>query len=543
MKPFIYHSQMPFKNLFPQPRIKLIKHLHKTINFSSQPNSSNWVHHNQLFERHPRLKILEEQCNKTFHHLQQLLSYVFVSGLHRNPFVMSRILYFGLIELERANRVKISDFGVRIFNIIEKPNTFSWNTMIRFFAEFDSVIALSYYIKMLRQYIFPDKYTFTFLLQACGPSFDLCLVQQIHCHIHKLVFRDNLHVKNSLLSAYLVTSDSETHARLVFDEMSDRDIVTWTCLISGLVSQSNHHKALRVFRDLLANDDRQTRPNPVTIVSTMSACANLGSTDLTKCLHSYLEKSGWLELDVSVINSLTDAYAKSGDLYSLRKVFDAIQTSKRDLYSWTAIISGYAMHGRGLEALNIFSQMEKKHGLIPDDVTFVSILSACAHSGLVEQGLRVFYSMITKYRIEPNLKHYGCIVDLLGRAGMVERAYNIVENMPMEPNLAILGSLLNGCRLHNNLEFGKRVLRKIEKLNERGGVDVLLSNIYANENDWGEVINVRKEMRERVKVKPPGRSWIQIKDEVHEFIPRNETDPKAVELHVVIEGLEKLSRL
>ncbi|GFP92644.1 putative pentatricopeptide repeat-containing protein at3g28640 [Phtheirospermum japonicum] len=540
---------MPFRNLFLQPRVTFIKHLpapsnlRKTINFSSQANSSNWVHHNQLFERHPRLQILEEQCKKTFHHLEQLLSYVFVSGLHRNPFVMSRILYLGLIELEGVNGVKTSDFGVRIFNIIEKPNIFSWNTMIRFFTGFDPVIALRYYMKMLEQEIFPDRYTFTFLLQACGASFDLCLVQQVHCHTHKLVSSDNLHVKNSLLSAYLVTSDSETHAQFVFDEMSERDIVSWTCLISGLVSQSKHRKALRVFQDLLANDDRQTRPNPVTIVSTMSACASLGSMDLTKCLHSHLEKSGWLELDVSVVNSLIDAYAKSGDLYSLRKVFDTIQTSKRDLYSWTAIISGYAIHGRGLEALNIFSQMEKEHGLIPDHVTFVSILSACAHSGLVEQGLRVFYSMITKYRIEPNLKHYGCIVDLLGRAGMVERAYNIVENMPMEPNLAVLGSLLNGCRLHNNLEFGKGVLRKIENLNKRGGADVLLSNIYANENEWGEVIKIRKEMRERVKGKPPGRSWIQIKDEVHEFIARNETEPKAVELHVVLEGLEKLSRL
>ncbi|KAK6127448.1 hypothetical protein DH2020_038797 [Rehmannia glutinosa] len=489
----------------------------------------------QMLERHPRLQFLEEQCIKTSHHLEQLLSYVFVSGLHRNPFAMSRLLYLSLIELEN------SEFGVRIFNSIEKPNIFSWNTMIRFFAGFDPVIALRYYMKMLSQEMLPDKYTFPFLLQACGANFDLGLVQQVHCHILKLNFDQSLFVENSLLSAYLLC-DSEMNARSVFDEMPEKDIVSWTCLVSGLVSQSNYSKALLVFRDLIA-DDRQTRPNLVTIISTMSACASLGSTNLTKCLHGYIQKAGWLEHDISIANSLIDAYAKCGDLHYLRKVFDDIQDINRDLYSWTAIISGYAMHGRGMDALNTFSQMEQEHELLPDSVTFVAILSACAHSGLVEEGLSIFESMIEKYRLKPDLRHYGCIVDLLGRAGMVERAYNIVENMPMEPNLAVLGSLLNGCRLHNNLEIGKAVLRKIESLKERGGAPVLLSNIYANENEWSKVIRVREDMRERMQGKPPGRSWIQIKDVVHEFVARNETDALAMELHMVLEGLEKISRL
>ncbi|KAL6575399.1 hypothetical protein OROMI_012684 [Orobanche minor] len=544
MRSSLYDSGMPFKNLFLIRRINSLPtstNLCKTIRFSSQTQSSNWIHHNQLFQRHPRLQLIEEQCKITFHHLEQILSYIFVSGLHQKPFVMSRLLYLSLIELEGGSGMGSSEFGVRTFNSMKKPNIFSWNTMIRFFAGRDHVIALRYYMRMLRQEIFPDKYTFTFLLQACGASFDLGLVQQVHCQTLKLVSGDSLFVKNSLLSAYL-DCDSELNARLLFDEMPDRDIISWTCLISGLISQSNHSKALLVFRDLLA-DDCQTRPNIVTIISTMSACACLGSADLTKCLHSYLEKAGWLQLDVSVVNSLIDAYAKCGDLCHMTKVFSNYQTSKWDLYSWTAMVSGYAMHGQGLDALKIYSQMEQEYKLIPDAVTFVAILSACAHSGLVKEGLCIFESMIRKYKIEPDLKHYGCIVDLLGRAGMVKRAYNIVENMPMEPNLAVLGSLLHGCRLHSNLEFGKAILMRIEMLKEKGGTPVLLSNIYANENQWSEVIDIRKEMRERMKRKPPGRSWIQIKDFIHEFVAGDGSEPQSMELHMVLEGLEKLSRL
>ncbi|XP_011100063.1 pentatricopeptide repeat-containing protein At5g66520-like [Sesamum indicum] len=206
--------------------------------------------------------------------------------------------------------------------------------------------------------------------------------------------------------------------------MPEKDIVSWTSLISGLVSQYSYRDALYLFKTLLS-DDCQPQPNDVTVVSTMSTCASLGSMDLTKCFHALLGKAGWLELDVSVVNSLIDAYAKCGDLCCARKVFEDIE----------------------------------------------NILSACAHSGLVEEGLYIFELMSTKYGIQPDLRHYGCIVDLLARAGMVYRAYNIVENMPMEPNLAVLGSLLSGCRLHNNLEFGEAVLRKIELLKDKRKFD------------------------------------------------------------------------
>ncbi|KAL8550175.1 hypothetical protein ACS0TY_008849 [Phlomoides rotata] len=540
---------MIFKNLFLQRRrIVFIKHLRASLSPPSNlcrrisfSNSSDWVHHNQLFQRHPRLQILEEQCNKTLHHLERLLCYVFVSGLHRNPFIMSRFLYLSLIESERGNGTENSEFGVRIFDTIENPNIFSWNTMIRFFAGVNPTIAVHYYMRMFRGETLPDKYTFPFLLQASGVNFDLDFVKQIHSHIIKLGNDHSLFVANSLLSAYSIRGSS-MDAWLVFDEMPEKDVVTWTSLISGLVSQSNYREALQVFKELVA-DDSQPHPNAVTIVSTMSACGGLGSMDVTKTFHAFLQKAGWLELDVSIANSLIDAYAKCGDLHYVIAVFEDIQNGKKDSYSWTAIISAYGMHGRGQDALKMFSQMEQVHKLVPDAVTFVAILSACAHSGFVEEGLSIFESMSGKYKIQPDRRHYGCIVDLLGRAGMIERAYRVIESMTMEPNLNVLGSLLSSCRLHNELEIAKAVLRKTGLLKERGGAAVLLSNMYAKINDWSKVIELRKEMRGRMHYKPPGRSWIQIKDAVYEFIARNEVDPQAVELHMVLEGLEKLSRM
>ncbi|CAI9758157.1 unnamed protein product [Fraxinus pennsylvanica] len=330
--------RMLFKLHFRQLLLPL--NLGRTIKFSSLTTSSNWVHHNQLFQRHPRLRVLEENCS-TFHHFEQALSYIIVSGLHRNPFVMSRVLYLSLFELEGDIKRK-SEFGVQIFNQIEKPNIFSWNTVIRFFAECadsqNSVMALNYYMKMVRQEVVPDNYTFPFLVQACVAISDLGLVKQIHSHVFKLQLGSKLFVQNSLLSAYLVCGSSDD-AWSLFDEMLEKDVVSWTALISGLVEQCNYREALHVFREMIAGNC-QMQPNVPTMISTVSACGNLGSLDHTKCFHALLEKAGWLELDVAIANSLINAYAKSGSMKCSAKVFDEMQDSKRDLYSWTAVISG-----------------------------------------------------------------------------------------------------------------------------------------------------------------------------------------------------------
>ncbi|XP_073293556.1 pentatricopeptide repeat-containing protein At5g66520-like [Primulina huaijiensis] len=509
-----------------------------TVKFSTP----TWVHHNQLFQRHPRLLLLEEQCSKTFHNLKQLISYVFVSGLHRNSFVMSRLLYTALIELGDTSGVE-SEFGVGLFYQIRKPNIFSWNTMIRYYGAFggsrSSGMAVRYYMEMLSHEMVPDRYTFPFLLQACGATSDLHLVEEVHCHVMKLGFHSDLFALNCLLNAYLV-SGSTIEAWILFDEMAEKDIISWTSLISGLVSLSKDREALLVFKRLMV-DDCVPCPNLVTMVSTMSACGNLGSVTLMKCMHSLLEKAGWVESDTSVVNSLIDAYAKCGNLCYAKEVFDDVEDMKRDLYSWTVIISGFAIHGRGLDCLNLFSRMEQAGRFTPDSVTFLVILFACSQSGLVEEGLRIFESMTTRYRIKPSLRHYGCIVDLLGRAGMLEQAHEIVENMSVEPNLAILGSLLSACRLQNNLELGEAVLRKID-LQERGGSTVILSNMYANENEWNKVALIRKEMRGVMQEKPPGRSLIVVKDVVHEFVAGNKITHQEMELQISLEGLENLTK-
>ncbi|KAF5207823.1 Pentatricopeptide repeat-containing protein [Thalictrum thalictroides] len=103
---------------------------------------------------------------------------------------------------------------------------------------------------------------------------------------------------------------------------------------------------------------------------------------------------------------------------------------------WTAMIVGFAFHGYGGCALELFHEMQDT--VMPNQVTFVAVLTACSHGGLVDQGLKVFNGM-KMFGIEPGVEHYGCLVDLLARAGNVSEAKSVIQKMPMKPSGSIWG--------------------------------------------------------------------------------------------------------
>lgn len=108
------------------------------------------------------------------------------------------------------------------------------------------------------------------------------------------------------------------------------------------------------------------------------------------------------------------------------------------------MISGYARHGLGTKALEIFEEMQHSRQS-PDHVTFVTVLSACSHAGLVERGLD-YFEMMEDHGILPRIEHYSCVIDLLGRAGKLDKIQEYIKRMPMKPNSLIWRTVLVACQ-------------------------------------------------------------------------------------------------
>lgn len=242
-----------------------------------------------------------------------------------------------------------------------------------------------------------------------------------------------------------------------------------------------------------------------------------------------------LEENVYVGTSVVDMYSKCGRVEMARRAFQRIK--EKNVLSWSAMISGYGMHGYGQEALDVFSEM-RKSGLKPNYITFISVLAACSHAGLLNEGRHWYNAMRKEFGIEPGVEHYGCMVDLLGRAGCLDEAYGLIQEMKVNPDAAMWGSLLGACRIHKNVELAGIAANRLFELDATNcGYYVLLSNIYAEAGMWKDVERMRVLVKTRGLEKPPGYSSVELKGKTHLFYVGDKRHPQQKEIYAYLDKL------
>jgi pentatricopeptide repeat protein len=409
-----------------------------------------------------------------------------------------------------------------------------WNAMIFVHVKCgEGHKALELFQKMLQEGVQPDAVTYVGVLNACASIMALEEGRRAHEHIIRSGCELDAFVGSSLIDMYAKCGSMEEASR-VFNKLPSRAVVCWTAMIFGHVKCGEGHKALELFQKM---QQEGVQPDTVTYVGVLNACASIMALEEGRRAHEQIIQSG-CESDVFVGSSLVDMYAKCGSMEDACRVFNSMPS--HDVFSWNALLGGFAMHGQGKEALVHFERMCEE-GVHPGDVTFVYLLSACSHAGFVDEGLRFYALMTTVYRIPAKLEHCTCMVDLLGRAGHLQEAENIIQGMPCKPDAAVWIALLGACRIHGNLEMGERVAKRVLELEPKNAAGyVMLSNLYAATGNLELSKNVERQRKERDAKKQPGRTWIEVNDVVHTFVVDDQTHPQMIKIRA---ELKRLSRL
>ncbi|WVZ50870.1 hypothetical protein U9M48_002080, partial [Paspalum notatum var. saurae] len=310
-------------------------------------------------------------------------------------------------------------------------------------------------------------------------------------------------------------------ARSIFDAMPEKDVVSWSAMISGYADSNQPNEALSLFNDM---QECGVRPDEITVLSVISACANLGSLDKARWIHGFIENNELTKI-LRICNALIDMLAKCGGIDLALNIFN--EMPQKNVITWTSMITAFARHGDGKSALGLFEQM-KNEGVEPNEVTFVNLLHACCHAGLVDEGRLLFRSMVEQYRIKPRHEHYGCMVDLLGRAKLMQEAVDLIESMHIGPNVAIWGSLLTACWMHGDFKLGAFSAKKILQLDpSHAGASVLLSKIYMKSGNWNDAQDVREVMKLHRVSKEVGSSWMEMNQSFNEFAAGGEKFPES----------------
>ncbi|KAK9902547.1 hypothetical protein M0R45_001484 [Rubus argutus] len=344
----------------------------------------------------------------------------------------------------------------------------------------------------------PDEFTFGSLLAS---SVFIEIVQMVQALAYKngLIFK--IQVSNAMVSAYAKQGQMSL-AYQTFQDINYKNLISWNAIISGFLFNGMVNEGLEQFHELLMSE---LRPDVYTLSIILSLCASISSLRDGKQVHSYILKFG-LSHQMCLGNALITMYAKCGVLDWSVRVFDAM--IEKDTVSWNALISAYAQHGQGKEAVDCFEAMQDLSSIKPDQATFTAVLSACSHAGLVVDGTRIFNSMISNYGFIPEIDHFSCIIDLLGRAGYLDEAETVINSKEIEAHPNIWWTLFSSCAAHGNLRLGRIVAGYLLETEQNNpSVYVLLASIYAAAGQWEEAANVRELMNRIREAKIPGCSW------------------------------------
>ncbi|KAF5734143.1 pentatricopeptide repeat-containing protein [Tripterygium wilfordii] len=472
---------------------------------------------------------LIKSCSQ-YSHLLQIHAYVISTSLLQLPF----------ISLPFLSRVALSplrslSYSRQVFDHLSDPYVSHYNTMIRAYSLSNSAEeGFNIYQELRRRGIHANALSSMFVIKCCVKFCSLNGGEQIHGCLLKDGHQSDSLLLTTLMDLYSNCEKGEEACK-VFDEMPQRDTVSWNVLISCYLRNRRTRDALVLF-DSMKSGAYGCQPDDVTCLLILQACTSLGALEFGEGVHRYIEERGYGNA-LNLSHSLIAMYSRCGCLERAYGVFEGIRN--KNVVSWSAMISGFAMNGYGREAIEAFVEMQRL-GILPDEQTFTGVLCACSHCGFVDEGMMFFDRMRKEFGIMPNIRHYGCMVDLLGRAGRLDEAYQFIVSMGIKPDSTIWRTLLGACRIHRHFTLGERIIGHLIELRAAEAGDyVLLLNIYSSIGNWDKVSELRAFMKEKGFQTTPGCSTIEVKGVVHEFVADDYSHLRNDEIYEKLDEINK----
>ncbi|KAK8517958.1 hypothetical protein V6N12_016792 [Hibiscus sabdariffa] len=368
-------------------------------------------------------------------------------------------------------------------------DTVFYNAMITGYSRNeDGHACIELFRRMLREEFRPDDFTFTTVLGGLALVVNRAMqCKQFHCVVLKSGAGFVTSVLNALVSVY-VNCGSVFEARKLFDEIKEKDELSWTtmvmgyvkndeldaarelvdgtseklgvawnAMISGYVHRGRYEEALDMFRKMYFVGIKM---DEFAYTSIISCCAHAALFHLGKQVHCYVLRTeakptpGFL---LPVNNALVTLYWKCDKVDWARRIFDNMPV--KDLVSWNAILSGYvnagrfdegrlffrkmpernhltwtvmisglAQNGFGEEGLKLFNQM-KSEGFQPCDYAFAGAITSCAMLGALETG-RQLHAQLVRLGLDSSLSAGNALITMYARCGVVEAANVLFLTMP-----------------------------------------------------------------------------------------------------------------
>lgn len=336
------------------------------------------------------------------------------------------------------SRCRLIDKAQLIFEKMAERDLVTFTTLISGFCVnnlFESAVGV--FDQMLLEGLEPNEHTVSSVLTACGSM----LGEQIHGYMIKTMTDRSVHSACSLIEFYS-RNGRIGQAKLVFENLEARNVVTWSSMISCCIRHEQIEDALWLFHDMICTG---IEPNEYTFAAVLGACGMSSEFfSLGQQLHCLAIKLN-LVSDNRVLNALLTMYGRSGGVDYLEKVFERIENL--DVVAWCAVISGYFQNGFDEKSIELVSQMHKE-GFTPNEYGLSSTLSSCANLASLDQG-KHFHCLALKVGCDLDICVGNALINMYAKCGSIEDARLIFDAMS-DHDLMSWNSLIHAYAHHGN---------------------------------------------------------------------------------------------
>ncbi|CAA7060117.1 unnamed protein product [Microthlaspi erraticum] len=385
------------------------------------------------------------------------------------------------------------DFSRNVFNYAKrilqglqistrKDSSFSWGCLVRFLSQhrkFKETVSL--YMEMHSSGISPSSHAITSVLRACGKTENMIDGNSIHAQALKTGLCGCVYVQTGLVGLYSRLGYIDM-AKKAFDDISEKNTVSWNSLLHGYLESGDFDEARRVFDEIPEKDvvswnliissyaKKGDMSNACSLFQAMplksSASWNILIGGYVNCREMKLARTYFDAMpqknSVSWI-TMVSGYTKSGEVESAEELFR--QMFKRDKLVYDAMIACYAQNGKPKDALKLFSQMlESSSDIQPDEITLSSVVSAYSQLGDTSFGSWV-ESYVTEHGIKFDDLLVTSLIDLYMKGGDFDKAFKLFSKLHKKDTVSysamIMGCGINGKAMEANTLFKEMVEKKI----------------------------------------------------------------------------------
>ncbi|KAF8397563.1 hypothetical protein HHK36_016483 [Tetracentron sinense] len=376
---------------------------------------------------------------------KEIHAQLIINGFASNIFAMT-----GVVNMyAKCRRI---DEAYKMFDRMPERDLVAWNAIIAGYAQNGLPRkALELLLRLQEEGKQPDSITIVTILPACADIGSLTIGKAVHSYVIRAGFGSLVNITTALVNMYSKCGLVGT-ARLIFDRMRVRNVVSWNSMIDGYTQSGDSEEAMEIFKKML---DVGVEPTNVTIMGALHASADLGDLERGRYIHELLDQIG-LGSDVSIMNSLISMYSKCKRVDIAAEIFKNLQG--KTLVSWNAMILGYAQNGRVTEALSCFCKMQQQN-VKPDSFTMVSVMLALADLSVLRQA-KWIHGLVFRYCLEKNVFVMTALVDMYAKCGGVHTARKLFDMLD-ERHVTTWNAMIDGYGTHG---LGKAAVELFEEM-------------------------------------------------------------------------------